>query len=89
MFTAMSPALAGPAFASDPAIDELKELQFNVGKFLSVKDQEKAYFEEGKNPIVEFILRVINFALTIIGSIAIIILIINKDDIRRGLYEKT
>lgn len=79
IFTALVPALNGPAVASDPDIVKLKELQFDVGDTLhlgSDDEQEQSYFGEGKNPIQELILRVINFALTIIGSIAIIILII-------------
>ncbi len=77
MLASLAPAITSPAFA-DPAIDELKELQFDVGKYLKLDEgQEQKYFGEGKNPIVEFILRTINFALTIIGSIAIIILIIS------------
>lgn len=78
MFASLAPAITSPAFAIDPAIKELKELQFDVGKYLKLDEgQEQKYFGEGKNPIVEFILRTINFALTIIGSIAIIILIIS------------
>jgi Type IV secretion system pilin len=78
MFTALVPALNGPAAASDPNITILKELQFDVGDNLNLggTDQEQTYFGEGKNPIVEFIIRIINFALTVIGSIAVIILII-------------
>ncbi len=82
IFTAMVPALTGPAFASDPDITKLKELQFDVGDVLSLDKKDKTeqqpqtYFGEGKNPIQEFIIRIINFALTIIASIAIIILII-------------
>lgn len=78
MLASLAPALTGPAFATDPAIKELKELQFDVGKYLKLDEgHEQKYFDEGKNPIVDFILRVINFALTVIGSIAIIILIIS------------
>lgn len=78
IFTAMVPALTGPALASDPDITKLKELQFDVGDTLNLggDEQPQTYFGEGQNPIQEFIIRIINFALTIIGSIAIIILII-------------
>jgi len=86
MFTALAPALNGPAFATDPDIKILKELKFDVGDVLKLdptgtgddktEQQEQTYFGEGKNPIVEFIIRIINFALTVIGSIAVIILII-------------
>lgn len=84
----VAPILATPAFAGDPAptttpssnegIQHLKDLQFDVSEYLNLggEDQEQSYFGEGKNPIVEFILRIINFALTIMGSIGIIILII-------------
>ncbi|MFH1533878.1 MAG: hypothetical protein ABID64_03020 [Nitrospirota bacterium] len=77
IFTALVPALSGPAVASDPDIVNLKELKFDVGDTLNLNSgQEQTYFGEGKNPIQELIIRIINFALTIIGSIAIIILII-------------
>ncbi|NIA02218.1 MAG: hypothetical protein GWP15_02440 [Nitrospirae bacterium] len=82
IFTALAPALSGPALASDPDITRLKELQFDVGDVLKLdkkdktEQQSQTYFGEGQNPIQEFIIRIINFALTIIGSIAIIILII-------------
>lgn len=77
MLTALIPALNGPAVASDSDITNLKELKFDVGETLKLTDeQEQSYFGEGKNPIQEFIIRVINYALTVIGSIAVIILII-------------
>jgi len=61
--------------------EDLKSFQFNVNEILSLseEDQPQEYFnqgEDGETPIVAFILSVINFALRIIGSIAIIILII-------------
>lgn len=63
-----------------PNNDSLKDLKFNVGDVLSLDsgDQEKAYFnKENKNPpIIELILSVIEFATKVIGSVAIIILII-------------
>ncbi len=79
MLASLAPAITSPAFAgTDPAIKELKELQFDVGKYLKLDEgHEQKYFGEGKNPIVDFILSTINFALTIIGSIAIIILIVS------------
>lgn len=77
IFITLAPALNGPAVASDPDITKLKELQFKVGDVLNLDSgQKQVYFGEGQNPIQEFIIRIINFALTIIGSIAIIILII-------------
>jgi hypothetical protein len=54
-------------------VTTLKEIQFDIGKNLSLEDQE---LSQQENPIVALILKVINFAITIIGSIAIIILII-------------
>ena len=78
-FTALAPALINQtAFATDPAIKELKELKFDVSDTLKLdnNDQEQTYFGEGKNPIQELIIRIINYALTVIGSIAVIILII-------------
>ena len=56
----------------------LKNLEFNVNEVLSLGDEDQAYFSDTKNkqPIVSFILRVIEFATNIMGSIAIIILIV-------------
>lgn len=86
MFATLATALNGPAFASDPNIIKLKELQFDISETLKLnptgtgdnkkEQQSQTYFGEGKNPIIEFIIRIINFALTLMGSIAIIILII-------------
>lgn len=63
-----------------PNNDSLKDLKFDVGKVLSLdpEDQDKAYFNKAnKNPpIIELILSVIEFATKVIGSVAIIILII-------------
>lgn len=63
-----------------PNNDSLKDLKFNVGDVLSLdkENQEKSYFnKENKNPpIIELILSVIEFATKVIGSVAIIILII-------------
>ncbi|MBD3360811.1 hypothetical protein GF366_03350 [Candidatus Peregrinibacteria bacterium] len=66
-----------PSAPSQPK--SLKETKFNVREILSLDEevQPQKYFEEdGETPIVAFILSIINFALRIIGSIAIIILII-------------
>ncbi|MBI4234844.1 hypothetical protein HY604_00935 [Candidatus Peregrinibacteria bacterium] len=61
-----------------PNNDSLKNLKFDVGKTLSLDsgDQEKSYFSSDNPPIIELILAVIEFATKVIGSIAIIILII-------------
>ncbi len=85
-FATLATALNGPAFASDPNIIKLKELDFDISETLKLnptgtgdsktEQQEQTYFGEGQNPIVEFIIRIINFALTVMGSIAVIILII-------------
>lgn len=52
---------------------------FNVNEVLTLDngEQPKKYFDDSQNsPIVSFILDVINFAITIMGSIAIILFII-------------
>lgn len=51
---------------------------FKVTEVLTLdsKEQPKKYFEDSNSPIVSFILDVINFAITIMGSIAIILFII-------------
>ena len=58
----------------------LKSMQFDVGKFLSLpgNDQKQSYFKNPVNgsPITSFAISVLNFAVQIIGTIAIIILII-------------
>lgn len=65
----------------------LKELTFDVESILNIDPmvvgeqkytaQEKPYFSDTKNtPIFSFILRVIDFAIRIIGSIAVLIIII-------------
>lgn len=61
-----------------PNNDSLKDLKFDVGNVLSLdnEDQEKVYFKGDQPPIIELILSVIEFATKVIGSVAIIILII-------------
>jgi hypothetical protein len=57
----------------------LKEAVFDVGEWLTLDDdeQEAGYFSDTERiPIVSFILSVINFALRIIGSLAIILIIV-------------
>ncbi len=63
--------------AGDETNKTLKDTKFNVDEFLKLEsdDQEQKYFESG-NPIVNFILTVIDFAIKIIGTIAAIIFII-------------
>ena len=71
------------AATTSPAETSLKESTFDVGKILNTDDQDQSYFAEkdiyGKKitqaPIVSLIITVINFALRIIGSIAVLILI--------------
>lgn len=66
------------------ANEELTETTFPVKDILrlpgtgTAADQPGAYYNDpaGHSPIVSFILRVINFAMKIIGSIAIILFII-------------
>jgi hypothetical protein len=66
---------------ADDTSETLKETTFDVGDILSPEDDERGeptgqeYLKED-NPIVAFILTVINFAIQIMGSIAIIIIII-------------
>lgn len=65
-----------------PPVDEdsLKEAIFDVSNILSLDgdEQPQSYFEDeqGYSPIVSLVLRVINFAIRIIGSIAVIIFIV-------------
>jgi uncharacterized membrane protein len=55
----------------------LKEYTFDLGSIsLDPDDQEKSYFSSKNPPIIAFILKLINYALTIMGSIAVIVLII-------------
>lgn len=61
-----------------PNNDSLKNLKFNVGDVLSLdtEDQAKSYVGKKNPPIIELILAIIVFATKVIGSVAIIILII-------------
>lgn len=56
---------------------DLKDYKFNVKDNLSLDktQQEQAYFGN-ENPVIALIMRVINFALRVMGAIAVIILII-------------
>lgn len=75
-----------PAKPSDPKKDPqqsetnpLKDAQFSVTKNLKLKgnDQPQAYFANPKYPpIIAFILTILDFATQIIGSLAVLIMII-------------
>lgn len=59
--------------------DDLSEAKFNVKEVLTLDkaNQPKKYFDDEEySPIVSFILDIINFATTIMGSIAVILFII-------------
>ncbi|MFA6917361.1 MAG: pilin [Candidatus Gracilibacteria bacterium] len=58
-----------PGSISDPG------LTFNVKDYLKLEGADQVYFQEG-SPIVALITRVIEFATYIIGSIAVILVII-------------
>ncbi|MCK9186574.1 pilin [Candidatus Gracilibacteria bacterium] len=69
---AKTPATKDPTY-------ELKDLKFNVGSQLKLPgdDQPKTYFSDKTyTPIVSLVLKVINYATAIIGTIAMIIFII-------------
>jgi len=74
--------LAIPSFTPVAEAVKLQNATFDVSDYLNVDGQEQAYFStdpkihEHKVPIVSFILTLINFALRVMGSIAIIILIV-------------
>lgn len=64
-----------PAYAANTT---LKETTFSVSDILSTDDKKPEYFEKATDanpPIILFIIRVIDFATKIIGSIAVIIMI--------------
>lgn len=68
----------GKVCVNGQCIETLKETLFNVNQILDPNPtpQTQSYFAEGKTPIVDFVTTVINFALRVIGSIAIILFII-------------
>jgi len=73
--------LAIPVYATDAANNkDLTEGTFDVQKNLSLSpnEQPKSYFNTGNqnSPIVSFVITVIDFAITIMGSIAVILFII-------------
>lgn len=60
----------------------LSDAKFNVTESLSLdkEDQPQSYFQEdaeGNAPIVQVILRIIEFATRLVGSIAVILLIVS------------
>lgn len=63
------------AYAAESSIQHLKDLQFDISDTLTAPGQSTADFEGG-DPIVNVIIKFINFALAIIGSLAIILFII-------------
>jgi hypothetical protein len=80
----MSLCSAGTVFADTSGYDLAKD-NFNVGEVLTLneskgdKKQASGYFSdaaEGGSPLVSFILTIINFATAIIGSIAVLIMIV-------------
>ncbi len=71
----MTIATAQTAFAAEGLADH----QFSVGKILNLADgqQQQSYFKtNGNTPIVNLVLTGIDVALRVIGSLAVIILII-------------
>lgn len=59
--------------AEDPT--SLKDATFNVKKILTTDPANPpSYFKEGANPIVSFILNIMNYALGIVGTIAMLAL---------------
>lgn len=68
-----------PPPATTTPTDDLSEAEFNVKEVLTLekKEQPKKYFDDEEySPIVSFILDIINFATTIMGSLAVILFII-------------
>jgi len=59
---------------TDTTIRDLQDHQFDLN-LLSTKDENKSYLKE-KNPIISFILKTIVFLTKIIGTLAMLILII-------------
>lgn len=81
--TILSAILLIPSLISLPAYaeDTLSEATFNVRDILKLPgegDQPTAYFDDNSkySPIVKLIIRIINYATQIIGSIAIILFIV-------------
>lgn len=68
-----------PAPTESTTVPDLKEATFDVSQILNLDNnaQGQSYFDKGGNPpIIELILNVIEYATLIIGSIAMVILII-------------
>lgn len=75
-------SMAHPAFAEPDDVKDLAETTFNIREYLKLtedpQDQPAAYYFDPKySPIVSFIIRIINFATRIIGSIAIVLFIVS------------
>ena len=72
------PVFAGDAYNNDTN-DSLKNMKFNVTEVLSLdnttQEQPNTLFQDENPPIIALVLRVIEFATRIIGSISIIIFI--------------
>ncbi len=67
------------AFSPLTLAETLYETQFDIGESLQVPGQDVSYFDEDQptsSPIANFVLRIINFITTVIGSVAIILFII-------------
>jgi len=64
--------------STKPPPISLKEETFKVNELLKLdgNDQNQDYFDTGNNPIVSIINRIINFAITIMGSIAVLMFIL-------------
>ena len=58
--------------------DTLTEATFNVGEYLNLDEgeQDQEYFDDQEGPIIGFILRILNYATGIMGSIGVILMII-------------
>lgn len=72
--------LSTTSYAEDTKTpSEIENYQFSVGKHLIVNEkQEKNFFgDEKSSPIVVTILNVIDFAIQIIGTIAVILIIVS------------
>ncbi|MBD3331062.1 hypothetical protein GF354_06100 [Candidatus Peregrinibacteria bacterium] len=83
--TAEEPAVEEPT-AEEPAVEEplyegLTEETFDVSEFLRLEDEEEqavGYFKDSNNaPLFSAVFTTINFAIKIMGSIAVILLIVS------------
>jgi hypothetical protein len=78
LFSLTLPLLIQPAYALTLDNKELSEATFPVQEILKIQGtgQETAYFEDENGPLVGFALTIMNYATAIIGSIAVILMII-------------